>query len=257
MINLIVMDLDGTLLNDEKNVSKYTLNILKECRIAGIKLAFATSRSESGAKRFIDLVSPDIVIANNGALIRIDNKIFCKKLLSKEIAEKIIKEIYGKENVGKIKIETENAHYIICANEENIHLVLDGKYKYLPIGRGIESDLLKIRLELFDEKIVDEIKTKYKECDVIGFTNEKWYMIKNKEANKINAIRDVIKEMKFPIKNICAFGDDYNDMEMIKNCGIGVAMENGVEEIKKAAKYHCKNNNEDGVGKWIEENILK
>jgi Cof subfamily protein (haloacid dehalogenase superfamily) len=257
MINLIVMDLDGTLLDDEKNISKYTLNILKECRFVGIKLAFATSRSESSSKRFIDLVSPDIVIVNNGALIKIDNKIFCKELLQKEIAEKIIKEIYGRENVGEIKFETENGYYIICANEEDAYIVLGGKYKYLPIGKKIENDLLKIRLELFDEKMVDEIKTKYNECDIIGFSNGKWYMIKNKEANKINAIRDVIKEIKVPINNVCAFGDDYNDIEMIKNCGMGIAMENGIDEIKKVAKYRCKKNNEDGVGKWIEENILK
>lgn len=248
MINLIVMDLDGTLLNDEKKISEYTLNILKECRLIGIKLAFATSRSESSTKIFVDLVSPDIVIANNGALIKIDNKVICKKLLSKETAEKIIKEIYGKENVGEIRIETEDAHYIICKNEKDIHLVLDGKYKYLPLDRGIENDVLKIRLEFFDEKVADGIKTRYNECDVIGFANEKWYMIKNKEANKINAIRDVIKELKFPIEDVCAFGDDKNDIEMIKNCGIGIAMGNGIEEIKKVAKYQCKNNNEDVVG---------
>jgi hydroxymethylpyrimidine pyrophosphatase-like HAD family hydrolase len=43
---------------------------------------------------------------------------------------------------------------------------------------------------------------------------------------------------------------------MIKNCGIGVAMENGLEEIKNNAKYICGKNNEDGIAKWIEENIL-
>jgi hydroxymethylpyrimidine pyrophosphatase-like HAD family hydrolase len=43
---------------------------------------------------------------------------------------------------------------------------------------------------------------------------------------------------------------------MIENCGIGVAMENGNERIKNKAKYICKNNNEDGIAKWIEENIL-
>jgi hydroxymethylpyrimidine pyrophosphatase-like HAD family hydrolase len=53
-----------------------------------------------------------------------------------------------------------------------------------------------------------------------------------------------------------SFGDDKNDLEMIKRCGIGVAVENALDEVKNVAKYVCKSNNDDGVARWLEEYIL-
>jgi hydroxymethylpyrimidine pyrophosphatase-like HAD family hydrolase len=53
-----------------------------------------------------------------------------------------------------------------------------------------------------------------------------------------------------------AFGDDYNDIEMLQRCGTGIAMENGIDEIKKISDYICGSNNKDGVARWIEKNIL-
>jgi hydroxymethylpyrimidine pyrophosphatase-like HAD family hydrolase len=58
---MIVMDLDGTLLDDNKNISKYTLSILKKCKNKGIKIVIATARSENSGKRIINLVEPDIM----------------------------------------------------------------------------------------------------------------------------------------------------------------------------------------------------
>lgn len=55
---------------------------------------------------------------------------------------------------------------------------------------------------------------------------------------------------------IAAFGDDMNDLEMVRNCGIGVAVRNAVEEVKRSADYICGSNDDDGVAKWIEEFIL-
>ena len=55
---------------------------------------------------------------------------------------------------------------------------------------------------------------------------------------------------------LVAFGDDMNDLEMIKNCGTGVAVENALDEIKNVAKYICGTNNDDGVAKWLEKYML-
>ena len=54
-----------------------------------------------------------------------------------------------------------------------------------------------------------------------------------------------------------AFGDDYNDFEIIKECGVGVAMGNAEEAIKEVAEYITATNEEDGVAKFLEEKILK
>ena len=53
-----------------------------------------------------------------------------------------------------------------------------------------------------------------------------------------------------------AFGDDVNDVEMVRNCGTGVAVDNAIDAVKAAAKYACGNNEDDGVAKWLEQHIL-
>jgi hydroxymethylpyrimidine pyrophosphatase-like HAD family hydrolase len=58
------------------------------------------------------------------------------------------------------------------------------------------------------------------------------------------------------LSDIIAFGDDYNDMEMLKNCGVGVAVANACDEAKSAADYVCGSNDEDGAANWLEINML-
>jgi hydroxymethylpyrimidine pyrophosphatase-like HAD family hydrolase len=79
----------------------------------------------------------------------------------------------------------------------------------------------------------------------------------NRNATKWNGIKELLNYYKIDKENTVAFGDDFVDIEMIEKCGIGVAVENGIEEIKAKAKYICGKNTEDGIAKWIEKNILK
>jgi hydroxymethylpyrimidine pyrophosphatase-like HAD family hydrolase len=175
MIKMIVMDLDGTLLNDDKDVSSYTVSILKKCKETGIKVVIATGRSRLQAEEIIDLIKPDFSILNYGALILNENKdIIYNKLLS---------------------LETPN--------------------------------------EIDDEYI-----------EVIN-------------GGKMNAIEIISKDQNIPLSEIAAFGDGLYDIEMIENCGTGIAMENAEQAVKMASKDICGNNNEDGVAKWIERNILQ
>lgn len=89
MIKMIVMDLDGTLLDDCLNISAYTLSILGECRNRGIRIVIATARSRQTAETIIDLVQPDFSILNDGAIIMdsCDNVIHNELHLLDEVAE--------------------------------------------------------------------------------------------------------------------------------------------------------------------------
>jgi len=53
-----------------------------------------------------------------------------------------------------------------------------------------------------------------------------------------------------------AFGDDWNDIELLRNCGTGIAVANALNEAKAVADYVCASNDEDGVAKWLEEYVL-
>ncbi len=79
--------------------------------------------------------------------------------------------------------------------------------------------------------------------------------IMNIEATKSNGIFKLAEYWGILPSDIVAFGDDHNDYDMIKKSGIGVAMGNAIEEIKSIADFICDTNENDGVAKWLMENI--
>jgi len=81
-------------------------------------------------------------------------------------------------------------------------------------------------------------------------------LIMNQKATKWNAVQTVAKHFNIPISDIVAFGDDYNDVEMLRECGNGVAVSNAIDEAKSVANQMCDTNENDGVAKWLEENVL-
>jgi len=81
--------------------------------------------------------------------------------------------------------------------------------------------------------------------------------MENMNIGKMNAIEIVSKGQNISLSEIAAFGDGFYDIGMIKYCGTGIAMENAPDAVKICSKNICGNNNEDGVAKWIEKNILQ
>jgi 5-amino-6-(5-phospho-D-ribitylamino)uracil phosphatase len=81
-------------------------------------------------------------------------------------------------------------------------------------------------------------------------------MIMSRRATKYNAIQFLSEKYEIPLSYIAAFGDDYNDIEMLRECGVGVAVANALDEVKAAADYICGDCDNDGVARWIEGNVL-
>ena len=255
MVKIIVMDLDGTLLKSDKNISDYSVSILEKCKNKGIKIVIATARSEKSAERCIKLINPNIMILNGGSLaIKNNGKKIYERTFSIETSDGILNEFKDNKNIGIITIETKENYYV---SYENVAWHSDYMHGiYYDFSKPLSQETYKITAEIYDNKVAKNIGNKFAECKMVEFSGENWYGFYHKEANKLLAIEAIAKEEKIELENIVAFGDDYNDIEMVKNCGMGIAMENGIGEIKNVAKNICGNNNEDGVAKWIEENIL-
>ena len=73
---------------------------------------------------------------------------------------------------------------------------------------------------------------------------------------KEKAIEVLCDHLKITPLQIAAFGDDFNDIGMLKLCGKGIAMKNAIPEVQQVADGVCKSNEEDGVANWIKENLL-
>lgn len=76
------------------------------------------------------------------------------------------------------------------------------------------------------------------------------------KSGKIQAILELAKLLNISLNDIVSFGDDINDMEMLRICGTGVSVSNAVAEVKAVADCVTLSNDEDGVTDWIEKNIL-
>ena len=92
---------------------------------------------------------------------------------------------------------------------------------------------------------------------IVPARDDNFTMIMHEEAIKSKAVFAIADFWKISVNEIVAFGDDLIDIEILENCGYGIAMGNAVEEVKKVAKYICDTNENDGVAKWLEENIIR
>lgn len=90
----------------------------------------------------------------------------------------------------------------------------------------------------------------------IQLSENKIGMIMNKKATKSNGISFLAQKFNIDVENIIAFGDDYNDIDMLEFCGTGICVKNAVDDVKVFANQICDTNENDGVAKWIEEFIL-
>jgi len=110
-IKMIATDLDSTLLKDDKTVSEYTLSILNRCREKGILIAIDTARSQYGSRRIIDLIKPDIVIANTGGHVTVHDKLIFRNVMSAETTDAVVQEIMKMDGLKNLAVETDNVNY--------------------------------------------------------------------------------------------------------------------------------------------------
>jgi 5-amino-6-(5-phospho-D-ribitylamino)uracil phosphatase len=254
-IKMIVTDLDQTLLQTDKTLSPYSQEVFKKCKEQGIHVAIATARSEQQAKRYIDLLKPDIVISNGGSLVKYRGEIIYKCMLSIEISNQIITECALNSKCGDIAVQTETAYYSNGINF-NTYGADFSHAQFNDYTIPLNCMTHKISVEIFDKIYANELALKYSNCNFIGFSGESWYRFAHEAATKLKAIIKISEYFNIDLKQIIAFGDDYNDVEMLKEC-YGVAVSNANKEAKTVAKYITKSNDDDGVAWYIDRNILE
>jgi hypothetical protein len=166
---LLLFDLDGTLLQTDKTISKFTMQVLKKCREQGIMIGVSTSRSEKNCMEFITELNPDVVISSAGALVKYrEEYVYKVEFTSAETKDLIIKarEICGKN--CEITIDTIDAHYW--------NYKINPKQQDKSWGDSIYTDFydfnlasLKMCVEIFDDKQAEELQQNLPQCDCVRF----------------------------------------------------------------------------------------
>lgn len=253
-IELIVTDLDNTLLRTDKSISVFTVEIFNRCKKHGIKTAFCTARPEVGAGKFIEILKPDIIITSGGAMIKMDGKIIHECKMPVETSNNLIRDCIINPNVGEIAVDTEKGYYW---NSKNISDSPDcSQAIYNDFSYALNLDTYKILVEISEDSTGKELSNTYNELKMITYQGERWHSFSHRNVTKMNAIFSLTKILNIKLDKVSSFGDDYNDAEMIKSCGYGVAVSNASSEAIDAAKYFTLSNDEDGVAKFIQEHFL-
>ena len=250
---MILTDLDGTLICSDGSISERTKSILKRCQEKGIYVVIATARYWIGAERYIEEIQPDYEITTDGTLIHRYGEQIYSCNLETEDTNQIIQDILARDNTTEITVAAGrqvfwNSEHI--SESEKLHKAVYYDYK-----KPLSCQANKIVVELPDYETALEIANK-NNCRLQSYRGENWYAFLPKTAGKVQAIRELAKLLNISLNEIVAFGDDKNDMEMLKMCGTGVAVANAVSEVKDIADSITLSNDENGVAEWIAENVL-
>ena len=250
-IKLLLFDLDGTLLNSEKKILPSSIEAINRFRKQGVLVGVATSRGETMCLSLFKELEPDIAIVSAGAVVKVGGEIVYEASFSNKETLAMIKaarEIGGEET--EITIDTPTEHFWNYHEDPAIFYKGWGETIYTDYA-GFDKGSLKTCVQFFKEEEALAFWKRFPEADMARFSDGHWYKFTPKSASKETAILKVLEATGFTADNIMSFGDDFTDIGMLKNSGIGVAMGNWIPEVKEAADVVIGSNDEDGIGKFL------
>lgn len=268
MYKLIAIDMDGTLLKEDKTITTKTKETLNAARSLGVKIVLTTGRPIQGIKNYLNelqlIGEGDYVIALNGALIcRCSDYSIISS--NETLNGKDLKYIYNKVKELKTYFHafTKNEDLVNIESKfsEDEEKRINLKVRKVDFLTEIKDDdeILKAVLEEEKDtldKVTSQIpKELFEEYNVIRSVD---FMIEfmKKGCNKATGIEKLAQYLAIKKEEIIAIGDASNDKEMIEYAGLGVAMGNAEDEIKMLANFITKSNEEDGVAYVIDKFII-
>lgn len=250
---LLLFNLDGTLLRNDKTLSEYTLELLSKCKGAGYLIGISTSRGEQNCLGFLREMKPDILISSSGALVRVNEKIICSSTFSVIETEGFIESVRKICGLDcEITVDTLDAHYWNYKTNPREQDKSWGDSIYTDF-KDFKCETLKICVEIPNLNLAQKLCEQFSELDSQRFSDGDWYKFTKGGITKEKAILAVCEACHADASEIVAVGDDYADIGMLKMCGVGVAMGNAIQEVKDIADDITLSNEEDGVAAWLEK----
>ncbi len=283
MYKMIFLDLDGTLLNDCKEISKENINLIKKAyNEKGIICVFATGRPLEYADEICnsyDSYLANYIIASNGAIIR-DNKnnevIYKASLTNNEILN--IRKLFLKENADYMIVYTDKQQILrearnakalkdsaIIVNKKdselkNIEDTIKNNPNLSSLLCMIGGDSLVLENIIYKLKEIDGVETpgigNYSHKTKTYSFESKFIDVIKKGCSKKNAINFLANKLRIKKEEIIVIGDGSNDLSMFECAGLKIAMENAEEKLKEKADFITASNNDDGVAKAIQKFVF-
>lgn len=274
---VIILDIDGTLLNDDKKISPETKKALITAQQNGVKLILASGRPTTGMHLYAEQLEMEkyhgLLVSYNGAkvvdcqtkeelfnqtLTIAEGKAVLEHMKQFEVKVMIDKDDYmyvnnvydcyipyKGEEINIIQYESRGGNFKLC-EKEDLAAFLD--YRINKILTAGDPDYM--------QKNYQAMMAPFKNTLNCVFTADFYFEFTAKNIDKAKALDTVLTPMGIHAENIIAFGDGHNDITMVKYAGTGIAMDNAVPELKAVANSITLSNNKDGIAHVL-NNFIK
>ncbi|MBQ1223230.1 MAG: HAD-IIB family hydrolase [Clostridia bacterium] len=248
-IKAIITDLDRTLLRTDKSISEYTVGVLEQCRKKGILILAASARPIRDVAEFGKIVRFDAAIATNGAVVDLPGKRL-EYGIDNNTAEKELERLLTYRDIW-LSVETDRGLF----SDRDIpdwKPTVYGGFPKLPEG----VLLYKIIASSSEPSFYETAGNTLTRETYSTVADKTLIQIMSSDATKWKGVRQMLSHFGVDTENAVYFGDDNDDIEPIKNCGLGVAVANAIPAVISAADEIALSNDEDGVAVFLER-VLK
>lgn len=262
-ISLVLADVDGTLVTEEKVLTKRAQGAVQRLRDAGIRFAITSGRPPRGMAMLLDVLRLDTPIAgfNGGLFVNPDLTILEQKTLPEDIATESIELIRGRGLDAWVyrgndwlvtKVDAPHVAREAWTVKFDPQIVADVGEKLDQVAKivGVSDDLGKVqRCEADAQAAFGGRAT--------ASRSQPYYLdVTHKDANKGQVVEFLSRRLGVPAAEIATIGDQPNDVLMFKRSGFSIAMGNASDEVKKQASVTTDSYNDEGFAKAMERFIL-
>lgn len=265
---MLVLDVDGTLLNDNKEISKRTLATLRKVQQMGVRIMLASGRPTYGllplAKQLeLETYNGYVMSYNGGQVIRASDG---EVIFERRINPELIPYLEKKAQKNGFGILTYNEDYIVTNMPDNQHIKAEAELNGM---RVVYDELFSIIIDFIpykcmlvsdDEEALVGLENHWKRrldgvLDV--FRSEPFFLeVVGCHVNKANTLAAVMEMEGIKTDEIVVIGDGVADVTMLQLASMGIAMGNAPSSVKRCADYITLSNNEDGVAVAVEKAFL-
>lgn len=262
MIQLICIDIDGTLLNSKKELPEENIRAIRYAIDKGAIVAFATGRSRQGVDYLFESIPCEgNAICLNSGLILYEGEIIYQRAIDESVIEKVI-NLMEKHQSQLFLTEKEGNITVGCLSEklkqEMQQGSLKGNYRFCEDYKELRQvvstrKILKMAVQDFEaerfEQLYEEL-CQIKEISVLR--SDRYFLdIIPADSGKEKGIEILTEYLGISEENVLSIGDNENDIAMLKQAKFGVAMGNAAPEVKQAADYVTADQDHAGVAEAI------
>lgn len=265
---LLVLDVDGTLVNNKKELSPQTLTTLLKIQHTGVRLVLASGRSPHGLSHLVDKLEMKkwggYLLPYNGAQI-IDTATH-EVLFEKRIDPAMFPYLEKKAQKNGFAIFTYHQNQLITTHPENNHILEEAALNNMEVvavdnlSEAVDFSPCKCVLVSDDEDALVSLKELWRKrlAGVLNvYRSESFFLeVAPKFIDKGNTLGVLIEKLGITTEEVMAIGDGRRDFAMLQLAGLGVAMGNAQDSIKACADYITESNENDGVALAVQKFII-